>query len=162
MGLKRGKIDGKGGVEEKFSIWHFRGKKVQKAPLSAYGGYAAGLARERTFSPFQSSLYYPFNRASIQKDCQEDASQIPQAPQFCKGAASLRSWRKCEAPLRRFFFSQKCGVKRPALSWGRGGDASPHKSGVVARATPTGRCEPLQGGALCNQSRKMCYTSSMV
>ena len=46
-GLKRGKIDGKGGVEEKFSIWHFRGGKSEKPHLSAYGRLCRKTAREQ-------------------------------------------------------------------------------------------------------------------
>ena len=46
MGIKGGKIDGKGGVEEKFSIWHFRGGKSEKAHHSAYGGYAVRLLED--------------------------------------------------------------------------------------------------------------------
>ena len=34
----------KGGVEEKFSIWHFRGEKSEKAHLSAYDDYAAEVS----------------------------------------------------------------------------------------------------------------------
>ena len=37
-------MGGKGGVEEKFSIWVICGEKSEKAHLSAYGGYAAEVS----------------------------------------------------------------------------------------------------------------------
>ena len=57
-----------------------------------------------------------------------------------------RAWFSPKAiffPLRRFFFSQKCGVKRPALPRGRGGGVSPHTAWPPHQARPTKR-EPLQ------------------
>ena len=36
-------MGGKGGVKEKFSFGGICGEKSEKAHLSAYGGYAAGL-----------------------------------------------------------------------------------------------------------------------
>ena len=42
--LKAGKVGPKHEMEEKFSIWHFRGGKSEKAHHSAYGGYAAEVS----------------------------------------------------------------------------------------------------------------------
>ena len=41
--------------------------------------------------------------------------------------------RRFSLPLRSTLSSLKCGVKRPALSWGSGGDASPHRTCAPAR-----------------------------
>ena len=45
MGLKGGEMGEKDDVKEKFSIWHFQGKKVGKAHLSAYGRLRLKTAR---------------------------------------------------------------------------------------------------------------------
>ena len=37
MGEKVGEMGRKSRVKEKFSIWHFRGKKVEKGGLAAHG-----------------------------------------------------------------------------------------------------------------------------
>ena len=43
MGLKGGEMGGKDEVKEKFSIWHFRGQKVEKHTFLRMGGYASRL-----------------------------------------------------------------------------------------------------------------------